>query len=172
MQAGVGLLVSDVLPIYMIIPRYSHNYAQFCQLLNSICSPTIEYLCSWEKPQVKPMAPESIFIILIFQHLVISVAFYFDFILLCIFIIKIPKIYLSYHTTFIRSHFRKWPWRDWQPLYRVGCEFLVCLYRWVGLLRSLLLGWYHGSQKLREILTLLLLHHPFLFKENQRKLKM
>ena len=31
----VGLLVSDVMPIYMIIPRYSHNYAQFCQLLNS-----------------------------------------------------------------------------------------------------------------------------------------
>ena len=35
MQTGVGLLVSDVMPIYMIIPRYSHNYAQFCQLLNS-----------------------------------------------------------------------------------------------------------------------------------------
>ena len=35
MQAGVGLLVADVMPIYMIIPRYSHNYAQFCQLLNS-----------------------------------------------------------------------------------------------------------------------------------------
>ena len=35
MQARVGLLVSDVMPIYMIIPRYSHNYAQFCQLLNS-----------------------------------------------------------------------------------------------------------------------------------------
>ena len=35
MQAGVGLLVSDVMPIYMTVPRYSHNYAQFCQLLNS-----------------------------------------------------------------------------------------------------------------------------------------
>ena len=35
MQAGVSLLVMDVMPIYMIIPRYSHNYAQFCQLLNS-----------------------------------------------------------------------------------------------------------------------------------------
>ena len=35
MQAGVGLLVSDVMPIYMIIPRYSHQYAQLCQLLNS-----------------------------------------------------------------------------------------------------------------------------------------
>ena len=35
MQAGVGLLVSDVMPIYIIIPGYSHNYAQFCQFLNS-----------------------------------------------------------------------------------------------------------------------------------------
>src|SRR3954467_6265477 len=35
MQTGVGLLVSDVMPIYMIIPRYSHNYVEFCQLLNS-----------------------------------------------------------------------------------------------------------------------------------------
>ena len=35
MQAGVGLLVSDVMPIYMIIPRYSHNYVLFYQLLDS-----------------------------------------------------------------------------------------------------------------------------------------
>ena len=35
MQAGVGLLVADVMPIYMIMPRYSHNYALFYQLLNS-----------------------------------------------------------------------------------------------------------------------------------------
>src|SRR3954465_10812787 len=35
MQAGVRILFSDVMPIYMIIPRYSQNYAQFCQLLNS-----------------------------------------------------------------------------------------------------------------------------------------
>ena len=35
MQNRFGLLVTDVMPIYMIMPRYSHNYAQFCQLLNS-----------------------------------------------------------------------------------------------------------------------------------------
>ena len=28
-------IVADVIPIYMIMPRYSHNYAQFYQLLNS-----------------------------------------------------------------------------------------------------------------------------------------
>ena len=35
MQAGVGLLVTDVMPIYMIIPTYSHNYFIFYQLLDS-----------------------------------------------------------------------------------------------------------------------------------------
>ena len=34
-QAGVGLFVTDVMPIYMIMPRYSHNYSLFYQLLNS-----------------------------------------------------------------------------------------------------------------------------------------
>ena len=35
MQNRFDLLVADVMPIYMIMPRYTHNYAQFCQLLNS-----------------------------------------------------------------------------------------------------------------------------------------
>ena len=35
MQNRFGLLVTDVMPIYMIMPRYSHNYALFCQLLDS-----------------------------------------------------------------------------------------------------------------------------------------
>src|SRR4051812_16876799 len=35
MQNRFDLLVTDVMPIYMVMPRYSDNYAQFCQLLNS-----------------------------------------------------------------------------------------------------------------------------------------
>ena len=35
MQNRFGLLVADVMPIYMIIPRYSHNYSLFYQLLDS-----------------------------------------------------------------------------------------------------------------------------------------
>ena len=35
MQAGVGLLVADVMSIYMIMSRYYHNYALFYQLLDS-----------------------------------------------------------------------------------------------------------------------------------------
>ena len=84
---------------------------------------------------------------------------------------KIPKIYLSYHIISIRSHFRKFPWRDSQPLYRVCCVVLVCLCRCVGLLRSLLLDWYLGSQKLREILTLLGCITLSSSRENQRMLE-
>ena len=35
MQAGVSLLVADVMLIYMTMPRYSHNYALFYQLLDN-----------------------------------------------------------------------------------------------------------------------------------------
>ena len=35
MQNHFGLLVMDVIPIYMIMPRYSHNYSLFYQLLDS-----------------------------------------------------------------------------------------------------------------------------------------
>ena len=35
MRNRFDLLVADVMPIYMIVPRYSHNYAIFYQLLDS-----------------------------------------------------------------------------------------------------------------------------------------
>ena len=35
MQNHFGLLVADVMPIYMIMPRYSHKYALFYQFLDS-----------------------------------------------------------------------------------------------------------------------------------------
>ena len=35
MQNRFGLLVSGMMPIYMIMPRYSHNYSLFYQLLDS-----------------------------------------------------------------------------------------------------------------------------------------
>ena len=35
MQNRFGLLVADMMPIYMIMPRYSRNHALFYQLLDS-----------------------------------------------------------------------------------------------------------------------------------------
>ena len=165
MQAGVGLLVTDVMPIYMIMPRYSHNYLLFYQLLDSNLFTHRNTYAILREATSETYGPRVYLLsyklsIYFYLHLYFSNLYH-----------KIPKIYLSYHIISIRSHFRKWPWRDWQPLYCVGCEFFVCLCRCMGLLRSLLLEWYFGSQKLREILTLLLLHHPSLFNKNLRKLK-
>ena len=161
MQAGVGLLVMDVMPIYMIMP-----YALFYQLLDSNLFTHRNTYAILREASSETYGPRVYLLsytlsIYFYLHLYFSYLYY-----------KIPKIYLSYHIISIRSHFRKWPWRDCKPLYRIGCEVLVCLCRYEGLLRGLLLDWYLGSQKLREILMLLLLQHPFLFKEYQRKLKM
>ena len=165
MQAVVGLLDTDMMPMFMIIALdviITMCFSIDCSPI--IRSPTVIFAILREAtsetygPRVYLLSYK--LSIYFYLHLYFSYLYY-----------KIPKIYLSYHIISIRSHFRKWPLRDWQPLYCVGCEFFVCLCRCMGLLRSLLLEWYFGSQKLREILTLLLLHHPFLFKENQRKLK-
>ena len=77
------------MPIYMIMPRYSHNYALSINCSRVICSPTVILIISWEKPLVKPMAPGSIF------HHINLPLFPLPFILqslLSIYIIKIPKI--------------------------------------------------------------------------------
>ena len=102
----------------LITMRFSIN----CSTV--ICLPTVILMLSREKPLVKPMPPGSILIIFAFNLLYLHLYFLHLY-------YKIPKIYLSYHTISIRSQFRKWPWRDWQPLYCVGCEFLfVCVGAW------------------------------------------
>src|SRR3954464_2852129 len=105
MQAGVGLLVSDVMPIYMIIPRYSHNYAQFCQLLNSNLFTHRKILMLLREATSEIYGPR------VYSHHINLPSLYYcfafllcSFILLCIFIPKIPKI-LSIIS--IRSHSRK-----------------------------------------------------------------
>ena len=136
LQAGVGLLVSDVVPIYMIIPRYSHNYAQLCQLLNSNLFTHHRILMLSREATSETYGPGSILIISISYCLVIYFAIYFAFILLCIFIIKIPKLLsLSYLSdlTLVSG-----PIGIDNPIC-VGCEDLFVLCRYEGLVRGLLL---------------------------------
>ena len=109
------------MPIYMIMHRYSHNYAQFCQLLNSNLFSHHRILMLLRDATSETYAPR---VYLLSYKL--SIYFYLHLYFLHLYY-KIPKIYLSYHIISIRSHFPKWPWRDWQPLYCVGCEDLfVC----------------------------------------------
>ena len=111
-----------------------------------ICSPTVILMLSWEKPLVKLMAPGSISYHICFQSTFICIFIF------CIYIIKYQK-YIYLIIISIRSHFRRWSWRDWQPLYRVGCKVLICLCRYVGLERGLLLDWYLGSQNRGKYLS-------------------
>ena len=110
-----------------------------------ICSPTVILMLSWEKPLVKPMAPGSIF-----HHIIFLSTCYFYFVIFIFQSIqqKYQK-YLSYYLYQI-------------SLLQVAVKGLAC---------GLLLDWYLGSQKLREILTLLCCITLSSSRENQHMLK-
>src|SRR4051812_24699710 len=77
MQAGVGLLVLDVMPIYMIIPRYSQNYAQFCQFLNSNLFTHRKILMLLREATSETYGPGSIFHHINLPTLIYLLCFYF-----------------------------------------------------------------------------------------------
>ena len=150
MQNHFDLLVTDVMPIYMIMPRYSHNYAQFFQLLNSNLFTHRNTYAILREATSETYGPRVAFS----SYQSPWLYYCFAFTLLLLFTlhlyIKNTKNILS-----IRSHSRKWPWRDWQPLITlVARSYLLCAGT-RGRACNLLLDWYLGSQKLREILTLL-----------------
>ena len=102
MQNRFGLFVADVMPIYMIMPRYSHNYALFYQVLDSNLFTNRNTYAILREATSETYGPRVYllsykFPIYFYLHLYFS-----------IYIIKIPK-YLSYHIISIRSHFRKLP---------------------------------------------------------------
>ena len=117
------------MPIYMIIPRYSHNYAQFCQLLNSNLSTHRRILMLLREatgetygPRVSFSSYQSPSLYYCFAFTLLFLCFYFSH---CISILKIPKILFIIS---IRSHFRKWSWRDWQPLSAlVALSYCFCV---------------------------------------------
>ena len=115
MQAGVGLLVSDVMPIYMIIPRYSHNYAQFCQFLNSNLFTHSRILMLSREATSETYGPR----VYLYQINLLLLSYLLCY-LLCIYF----SLHLYHKNTkniifiiSIKSHSRKWPYRDWQPLF-------------------------------------------------------
>ena len=165
MMHTLMLELARVWHIYMIMPRYSHNYAQFCQLLNSNLFTHRRILMLLREATSETYGPHVYFTSYKFRIYNSSLLFIFQFLFSNLYNKNTKNIYLI---IFIRSHFCKWSWRDWQPLYCVGCEFSLCLCRCMGLLRSLLLDWYLGSQNWGKYLRYTLLHHPILFEENQR----
>ena len=88
MQAGVGLLVVDVMPIYMIIPRYSHNYSLFYQLLDSNLSTHRNIYAILREATSETYGPR-----VYFPSYKFSIYFILQS-LLSIYIIKIQKIFI------------------------------------------------------------------------------
>ena len=97
MLNSFGILVTDVMLIYMIMPRYSHNYAQFCQLLNSNLFTHRRILMLLREATSETYGPRVYSHHINLNHFNLVLLFYFAFyFLLCIPIQKIPKIlYLS-----------------------------------------------------------------------------
>ena len=82
------------MPIYMIMPRYSHNYAQFCQLLNSNLFTHHRIRMLLREATSETYAPRVYSHHINLHHVNLTLLFYFAFYFsLCI---CIPKIlYLS-----------------------------------------------------------------------------
>ena len=92
MQNRFGLLVADMMPIYMIMPRYSHNYALFYQLLDSNLFTHRNIYAILREATSETYGPGSIFHHISFRSTLFC-NLYFP-----IYIIKIPKIFiLSYY---------------------------------------------------------------------------
>ena len=131
-------------------------------------------MLSWEKPQVKPMAPESIFHHIIFYFTSYKFPIYnsnFLFILFCnlyfpIYTTKIPKIFILLSLSDLTFASDREGIDN--PIITLVARFLIVCAgtRWLAC--NLLLDWYLGSQKLREILTLLCCITLSSSRENQR----
>ena len=125
MQAGVGLLVMDVMPIFMIIALDIVIIIRFCINCSTvICSPTVCFL-SREMPLVNPMSPGSIYHHLFSDYKTknpkIPCCNLFTFTLFCTFIYL---LYLSLSDLIIAIN------REGvdNPFYRVGYKYLfVCV---------------------------------------------
>ena len=124
MQNRFGLLVADVIPIYMIILDI------LITMLNSInCSivihlPTVILMLLRESTS-ETYGPRVYSHHINLYHFIYLLCFYFAFYFLpCIYLSKISKILFIIS---IRSHSHKWPWRDWQPLIAlVARSYLFC----------------------------------------------
>ena len=105
------------MPIYMIMPRYSHNYAQFYQLLNSNLFTHRRILMLLREATSETYGPR------VYSHHINHYHFIYLLLLFTLHLyIKNTKNILS-----IRSHSRKWPWRAWQPLIALVARiYLYC----------------------------------------------
>ena len=162
MQAGVGLLVTDVMPIYMIMPRYPHNHSLFYQLLDRNSFTHRNTYANLRESSSETNGPR-----VYRPSYKFPIYFTLQFVL-SIYIIKIPKIFILLLLSLSDLTLASGREGIDNPFIALVVRFLfVCVgTRWLA--RGLLLDWYLGSQKLREILTLLCCITLTSSRENQR----
>ena len=150
-----GLLVADVMPIYMIMPRYSHNYALFYQLLDSNLFTHRDTYAILREATSETFGPRGYF-----PSYKFPIYFILQSLLSNLYNKNTKNIYL---TIFIRSHFCEWPEGIDTPFIALVARFLfVCVGVWD----------FWGASYWIDTLVLktegntyaILLHHPFLFK--------
>ena len=107
--------------------RYLHNYALFYQLLGNNLF-THRNTCYLERSHLWNRWPPGLFLILL--HLFYSHRISFTILQSLLSNLYNKNTKNIYFIISIRSHFCEWPWRDWQPIYRVGCKVLDCLCRY------------------------------------------
>jgi len=93
MQTRVGLLVSDVMPIYIIVPRYSHNYA--CSTV--MCSPIVKIFMLLREATSETNGPRVYSHHINLQSLYICFAFY-----LCL-LFYLASLYQKYQKYYLSS---------------------------------------------------------------------
>ena len=126
MQNRFGLLDTDVMPIFMIISLdivITLHFSMNCSAV--ICSPTVLFSILREASS-ETYGPRVYFPS--YNYPIYHISFWSTILQSFTFrsINQKYQKYLLYHLSIsIRSHFCKWPWRDWQPLYRVGASCLI-----------------------------------------------
>ena len=156
MQNHFSLLDTDVMPMFMIMPRYCHNYALFYQLLGSNLFTHRNTYAILREATSETYGPR-----VYFPSYKFPICFILQSLLSNLYHKNTKNIYLIIS---IRSHFCKWLWRDWQTLHRVGCKVLICLCRYEATCLWSPTGLIPWFSKTEGNTYATLLHHPFLFK--------
>ena len=157
MQNRFGLLAADVMPIYMIMPRYSHNYALFYQLLDSNLFTHHNTYVILREATSETYGP---------RIYLLSYKFPIYFILqslLSIYIIKIPKIFILLLSSPSDLTLASGRGGIDNPL-QVAVEVLICLCRYEVTRAWSPTGLIPWFSKTKGNTYATLLHQPFLLK--------
>ena len=169
MQNRFDLVDMDVMPIFMIIAldifitmRFSINCSEV------ICSPTITHAILREATS-ETYGPRASFLLYCISFIYIASRLLFCNLYFPIYTTKIPKIFTL--LSLLDLTFASDRQGIDNPFITLVARFLIVSAGTRWLVRCLLLDWYLGSQKLREILTLICCITLSSSRENQRMLK-